>query len=313
VTTRKPGEPGLAWHYTDANGLLSIVASGKLRASSAAYMNDPGEMEFGQRLLSEHFKLRLPDLKEWQVEQLKFAGIDRRSSPHSSFLLSAAQDGDLLTLWRYYGVESVSYSIGLDTTASLMPIATRPGDTHPNPSPTYQRDAHTDLGDGDWDYVDPDHAFAYGGRWKEVKYVLSPTDEPIQAEFDKTLAMLKEPEPGSRRVPFILLDLGVSPTNYWKDAGFVDEREIRATWWVQPNWKYVAFRPGRFGLIPYIDVAESQQGEAIDFGATTRLPIREITIGPTPVARQAKYALESLLDTHGYHGVQIRQSVTPFR
>lgn len=96
-------EPELVWHYTSSEGLRGAISSGRLWASSSAFMNDANELRTGQRALSEHFEKRRAELQKWQIEQLSFAGIGRESSIQDTYLLCAARESDLLTVWRNYG------------------------------------------------------------------------------------------------------------------------------------------------------------------------------------------------------------------
>lgn len=96
----------LVWHYTDATGLLSIVRSHTLWATSSAFLNDDQEILLGARKLRETVQRQMfdDDLARFVLQRLD-AGSDTRPSPGLSpfFILSAAQEPDLLVMWRYYG------------------------------------------------------------------------------------------------------------------------------------------------------------------------------------------------------------------
>src|SRR5690349_17642809 len=47
---------GTLWHYTTAAGLLAILKSDRLWASSAAMLNDSSEIEYGISLLQERWE-----------------------------------------------------------------------------------------------------------------------------------------------------------------------------------------------------------------------------------------------------------------
>lgn len=95
--------PQHAWHYTTAAGLISIVTTHRLWATSAAFMNDRDEIRTGRQALQAALEARRHTLEQWQLEQLERMGISEEGKPHKIFLLSAALEGDLLTLWRSYG------------------------------------------------------------------------------------------------------------------------------------------------------------------------------------------------------------------
>src|SRR5699024_11886494 len=45
--------PETLWHYTDTNGLLGILSSKLLMASSATYLNDAAELSYGKYCLAD--------------------------------------------------------------------------------------------------------------------------------------------------------------------------------------------------------------------------------------------------------------------
>jgi hypothetical protein len=253
------------------------------------------------------------------MRQLRFTGIGQSPDVHGNFLLCAAAESDLLTVWRNYGGDEIAYAIGLDASSPLVPIEQVSATEHPAPPERYYENAVIDLGDGDFESHDPDDVRIAGGSWRKVEYIGGPTDAVVQREFDGLLADLVEPQAGENRVPWrlVMSNLAGSPTNFWKDRGFSDEREVRSAWNVAPSWKFVKYRAHRFGLVPYIEVAtpagEAIQGYLPHAARRAVLPIREVMIGPTPYVDQAKTALRGLLDDVGYGRVAISQSITPFR
>lgn len=173
-----------------------------------------------------------------------------------------------------------------------------------------------DLGGGEYEYDNPDQPFVLGGAWRNVRYISGGRDRQVASELDALLSRLKEPAPGEHRVPWLLIDASFasSRTNYWKDEAFGDEREVRAAWNVNPTWKFLKYRSHRFGLVPYIEVAQSDDGEEyVRCGTPTRLPIERVMIGPTPMYREVERALTSFLGDSGYGHVIVDHSPTPYR
>jgi len=317
--------PENAWHYTSAAGLVSILTRHKLWATSAAYMNDKDEINAGRLALRRAIKSREPAVEQWQLDQLSAIGVTRPGNPHDLFLLCASSDGDALTLWRSYGIGSeAEYAIDLDPSIALLPIQQDASQRHPEPAPPGWGDdaiEHDNEGRPFLSY-DPDHAYTYGGLWSEVEY-LKPTNTAAARELEQLLSTMKRPTHNRRVMPFNLDYLaGPDPTANFKHPGFTDEREVRATWTVQPWWRFVLYRPGRFGATPYIEVATSESVEGhqdreqqnfIRPEHVERLPIRAVRIGPTRAAADAKKSLRMLLDSNGYGAVDIEQSSTPYR
>ncbi|MGZ0712570.1 hypothetical protein ACWPKO_29955 (plasmid) [Coraliomargarita sp. W4R53] len=318
MTSRDPFD-GTAWHYTTAAGLDGIVSNHCLRASSAAFMNDSRELLTGQQALSDLLEKRRPDFAEWQIRQLRFTGIGQAPDVFGNFLVCAAAESDLLTVWRNYGGDEIAYAIGLDASSPLAPIEQVAGEEHPSPPQRYYDDAVIDLGGGDYESHDPDEIRIAGGTWRTVEYIGGPTDVVVRREFDALLDELVEPPAGENRVPWrlVMASLAGSPTNFWKDRGFHDEREVRSAWNVAPSWKFVKYRAHRFGLVPYIEVGalvnEASVGYVSSEARRAVLPIREVMIGPTAYVDAARKALRGFLDDAGYGDVQISHSITPFR
>jgi hypothetical protein len=109
---------------------------------------------------------------------------------------------------------------------------------------------------------------------------------------------------------------------FFKHAGFVDERELRAAWRVTPEWRFVLHWPTRFGVTPYVEVAAPRDVDraGVIYGErflspdeVGRLPIRAVRIGPTRAGDAAEHALRMLLATNGYADAEILRSETPFR
>lgn len=288
-------------------------------------MNDRDEIKGGRAALRRAIKNREPALEKWQLDQLSAIGVMRPGNPHDLFLLCASVDGDALTLWRSYGVGSeAEYAIDLDPAVPLRPVQQNDAPSHPDPAPPgWEEDAmEFDEGGLQFRAYDPDHAYTFGGVWSEVEY-LKPTSTAAAAELEQLLASMKEPAHDKRIIPFNLDYLaGPDPTANFKHPGFTDEREVRATWTVQPWWRFVLYRPGRFGATPYIEVASSRRVEGhvdrerqnlIRPEHIDHLPIRSIRIGPTRAAADAMKSLRMLLDANGYGTVPIEQSSTPYR
>lgn len=310
-----------AWHYTTATGLLSILARNRMWATSAAYMNDSNEIRLGREALMQAIEKHDPPLESWQLEQLSGLGMTAPGDPHSLFLLCASVEGDALTLWRSYGVGSeAEYALDLDPDVELVPVLQNSSPEHPAPAPPGW-DERIVYRDDDGDPVeedDPNMPITWGGEWGEVRYLDANLTDARQ-ELDRVLAHVKPRPEGSRSLPFILNYIaGPDPTVNFKHRAFSDEREARATWAVQPWWRFVLHRPGRFGITPYIEVAAPKEGTdhaylGIESDQVGRLPIRAVRIGPTKAGPQSEATLRQFLDMSGYHDVQIDVSSAPYR
>lgn len=130
-------EQDLVWHYTDATGLLSILRTNTLWATSSQFLNDRGEIELGQRLAAD----RMAELADAdpdsvyaevraQMAEQQQAASQRPSQDQGGaifFVLSASTSSDSLAMWRNYGGAGESYAIGLDPEATLATRTRTPG------------------------------------------------------------------------------------------------------------------------------------------------------------------------------------------
>ena len=283
-------------------------------------MNDANELRTGVTALKMAYEREKPNLTDEEQRQLESIGLLHDSAVYNSFLVSASEDHDLLTLWRFYGNAQVAYSLGFDRDVPLMPREQVRGHAHPSPPPDYR--------DYDWMLVDarrqkigpdPDSCRVMGGRWKVVTYVNRDGEhshtEYIRSRLEKLqsdMAVQMWLEfGGNEDNPF-----NFEQINLEKDSGFMDEREVRILVDLNPDWKFVKFRETQFGLVPYIELTTSAAADDRGFvpvDADCRLPICHIVVGPTGNAEAAKYALRLFLDNAGYGDVTIGSSEIPFR
>lgn len=314
------GDGGLVWHYSDGAGLKSILENRVLWASSAAYMNDFKELISGDDILSRYYADLKEQVSENHREELQRAVTSFSSPREEKFILSASDDPDSLTLWRYYGRDQVSFAVGLERSVNLNVRAQKQRSDHPYPPPGYldgYRDEHGILEEN------PDMVGQIVDPWDEMIYDRHQQEHIIHRALTNLSAAIREARAESR-THFRVYNKNhalQSQLNRVKDSGFRDERELRILAQVTPPWKYVLHRPGRFGLIPYIELGLPVGGSIPSPGAfrpdgrqkMKRLPIRQINIGPTPFPDEARFGLKQLLNFKGYHDVEVVVSKIPYR
>ncbi|TFB71524.1 hypothetical protein E3O06_11810 [Cryobacterium glaciale] len=287
--------------------------SDSIWATSAAFMNDANEMKTGVNALKSTFARIEGSLSKTDRDLVSRSSLLRGSSVFDSFLVSASALPDLLTLWRGYGAGQVAYAVGLDRARTLVPREQIPGDEHPCPPPGYRDGEIEEIDDRLIRLYDSDSVFVFGGEWKDVKYVSTTGTPDHETQIRDFIAERKF---AIARGAF-LVDVGPNvdgPINHEKDDGFIDEREVRIIVGLSPDWKFVKFREGRFGLIPYIEMtAGAADTHYISKDAPTLLPIGHVKIGPSPDPESALRALRVFLDSQGYGSTEISASSIPFR
>src|SRR5688572_31127364 len=105
--------PRLVWHYTSPEGLAGIVANRRLRASHAAFLNDPLELRIVHertREVWEKLVKEVPELESTVAFLLRPEGL----ITGDAYLTSFSEEGDSLSQWRAYSANGRGYAIGFD-------------------------------------------------------------------------------------------------------------------------------------------------------------------------------------------------------
>jgi hypothetical protein len=116
----RPRPPATLYHYTNADGLLSMFRSGHLWATDVAYMNDPKELRYGFDLLAEVVasERRLRRVYD-RVMRLITVAIEDKLTNGRVYVASFCRHPDLLSQWRAYGANGGGFAIGLASRALL--------------------------------------------------------------------------------------------------------------------------------------------------------------------------------------------------
>lgn len=324
------GPNDLVWHYTDAQGLLSILGGNTLWATSSQFLNDAGEVTLGSSLLKRELQERAATDPFYSTltDLAVHASPDDGPSPGEFFVLSAARDWDLLAVWRNYGGRGESYAIGLDPTAALS-VLQAAGTTG-------------DVGEGRG-------AIVRHLPWAPVRYTDTEQRALVDAVFDDLkdeIAWAKQKAESGAAIRDIvvgltgLLDDMEQALLLVKHSGFADEREIRHSTvlyrgfdstadlpsgvtaldpllgTLQPASRWpqglVNYRATAYGLAPYLKLTGSTGPEPITTTAAP-LPIRALAISPSAYSRATARTLHDLLRAHDYPAVPVHRSTIPFR
>lgn len=111
------------YHYTNAEGLKSILSEGNIWGTHYKYTNDKTEINYSFELIIESLNKHLkkekdPRKKELLKKYLKIQQSINESKEkvefHDIFVASFSEEKDLLSQWRGYGYNGYGYSIGID-------------------------------------------------------------------------------------------------------------------------------------------------------------------------------------------------------
>ncbi|HWC21994.1 MAG TPA: hypothetical protein VG502_06810 [Flexivirga sp.] len=332
----KPSLTDLVWHYTDAAGLLSILRTDTVWATSSEFLNDRGEVQLGRQLAEERMRERArlePDSIYGRLGGLLRANDERNSPPEQDgagaifFVLSASSSPDSLAMWRNYGGAGESYAVGLDPARPLRVLGELAGEEHegghgmlgggvrlrrkPWRAVHYDRPSQLSL----IDHVLDDRAgtaeklrqaaadLAGVGDAEDLRRLLSPARrddlERMLGDLEDVLLLIKHP-------------------------GFIDEDEVRASYvlWLQGDRgttmhalrDVIQYRASRYGLAPYLRLTgPGDDPEAPLSARPCPLPIRAVTVSPSAHGAAAEQSVRDLLAAGGRADVPVTRSGIPFR
>ncbi len=115
-TLDKEPAPDSLFHYTSAAGLLGILGDHKLRFSDASFCNDGSESVYGVSLVSESLDRFTKDMEpELKIgaERLKDE-VAHAMAFFQPVVFCMSSENNLLNQWRDYGNDVVPYSIEFD-------------------------------------------------------------------------------------------------------------------------------------------------------------------------------------------------------
>ena len=277
------GEPSPnLFHYTDLNGLDSIVSKHDLWLTHALYCNDEAEMKLGVEIArSEINQLEQTERKASAISQKLsfFTALDAllaQPRREGVYISCFCQGDDILSQWRAYGANGNGVSI------CMAPSAFE-----------------------DYTGLQP---FGFLSIWN-VFYEPPQQKEIMARAIENTynwFSMLP-PEEIAKKAKDVI-DFFV-PT--FKHECFKEEQEWRmifapaASGDVKPR-----YRAARDMLIPYYSLKDLIVSQGVDV-ASWRLPIKAVLIGPSRHRALNKASAESFLSDNGY-SCPVNASATPY-
>jgi hypothetical protein len=269
---RRPSD--FVYHYTSAQGLIGIIKSKSLWASSMQYSNDRTELKHAVSLIRGLLDIHLK-MERGPWNDLYGALIDAVSL-FSDFHInvgSFSEEGDLLSQWRGYCPKGIGFSLGFD-----------PG--------IIERQAKKQ-------------------HFRLMKCIY---DERLQRNICEEIiaeacsAANHEMDTEERRDTvvngFIPLFLQLAPT--LKNISFNEEKEWRVIGGpFAADDPQICFRAGTFAVIPYRTFLLADEGEP--------LRIADIVVGPNPESLLAKNSVKYLLERYGVECDSVRESPGTYR
>ena len=319
-SVEQDGEDGLAWHYTNGAGLISILSSHTLWATASAFLNDRHEIVLGGRRISERVlsaAARRGETLAREVADRVSASTQQGEGPGrgSLFILSASRSPDSLSMWRLYGGAQESYAVGIDQTQPLAVLARSEADA-----------AATAQGD----------YFLRRQGWRRVRYDAAEQDTLVDTALQHLDGLVSALPPhdltGPRTQqpagpPGLEVEALIEPflqalqeaLLLIKHPGFVDEQEFRyavalagGVGGSSLEARLLSYRSTAYGIAPYLRLTGAEPGGAPIAATPVPLPLRGVAVSPSPNGDEALASLRQLLLAHGYD-VPVRRSSIPFR
>ena len=280
LSTKRP--PRVLYHYTSGSGLIGILTSKSIWATSIRFLNDSTEYSLALKLAQEVIQKRIEDSRN-KFDRGLYKVLEERLASEEGhgevYVSSFTENGDQLSQWRAYSPPTGGFAIGFRS-KSLT------GLTEANPDRflarcTYEASSHKEL---IRQLIDTVEKFA-----EESNAHNQMSHDRVFRESFKLLGRL---------LPLIAPAL--------KDSSFAEEKEWRLVR-LPSSFEEgkLRFREGRSMLIPY-----NQHFFPDNSGS---VPIEELIIGPTPHPELAREAAEALLMTHGLTAAVVQSSSIPYR
>lgn len=297
-TAATVGDSESLFHYTDGPGLMGILESRAIWASSYLALNDASEIKFGFDRVVEVWRARGASGNARNIEAIDASvnALDLSES-RGIYVASASLQGDLLNQWRHYAGHR-GYAVEIDPKPPLSLIGVRDAPAASRPYlPVWTRvlydvDEQSRALENAFDIATDDHSFIAG-----LRNVGADTSKAIELMLYSWIVALKHP-------------------------AFRDEREAR----VVVRWDGdagVAYRSDAAGIIPYVRLSTSASWNLAE-GAYRYwladeedrvLHVRSIRCGPpddeSSGAREA--AVAGMLRRLEYGEIPIAHSEVPFR
>jgi len=271
--------PEILYHYTDAKGLLGILDSKQIWATSYRFMTDAREFEYGFDLISELY----PPAQESTLRFLAGADVETPNSSYAElikaykwhyesdclFVAAFSASGDSLGQWRGYAGLHSGYSLGFRS-EEMKSINEKTRLV----ACSYDKQEQLAKIDG------------------LIRAVLPGMKHTFRKDIGQLLTIAVD----------AAKDIALQSTTL-KHPAFIEEREWRfVVGPLEPNDKRICYRDSGRVIIPYVK---------IDF--PTGLPLDHIKVGPGPHQVRNAGSLLQMLKLRGYNEVTVAPSEVPFR
>jgi len=107
------------YHYSDARGLEGILRTGEIHATDLRFMNDAGELHYGQSLIRDVAEQQLHSCTDRIRSAFSVVPSSLQDLSFRFYASCFCEDSDVLSQWRAYGNAGGGYAIGFDFNALI--------------------------------------------------------------------------------------------------------------------------------------------------------------------------------------------------
>ena len=279
---------GILYHYTSVEGMIGIIESNVIFATSFPFLNDSSEIVYGRRLakniLINKITTEKDDItKKIYEECLNLNGVDKKRI----YITCFCEKGNLLSQWRGYGQSGNGFSVGLESNKMNRMYRKSPYDEVYVKKVIYDLKTQTKTINK---YLE--HAVMYAKSKKitdiaEIKKIAKLTDW----EIDKHSA-------------------------FFKDEAFSEEKEWRAVYYGSSKGESLEtkFRGKSNRIVDYKEFSFSPDALE-DLPYKDKLPLKKIFCGPGVDHESQIVVIKELLKSRGYdyNNIDIEYSTIPFK
>ena len=275
---------GVLYHYTTVEGLLGIITSNVIFATSYPFLNDSSEIVYGRRICKKILNEKLDKIYDDRAKILYEECLRLIDMNHFRIYITCfCEKGNLLSQWRGYAKNGLGFSLGLSAKALLSENRRKPYNLIKVKKVEYnvckQRRIITRL------------------LRKAEEYIKT---EDIQSEKEiKEIAKIVH-----KKIEECIV--------FFKDPAFEEEREWRAIYYEKEEGIIkTKYRAKADRIVDYKEFVLSPKE---DDPSKEKLPICEIICGPSIDNPATKEVIKKLLKDNNFEKkVEIKNSTIPFK
>jgi hypothetical protein len=268
-----PADP--LYHYARPEVVQQIIATQRLWATHASYLNDSSELVYADRIVAKAAEELLTKAQSNASKELltvlarmgeRKSDLERHGTGSNSVYVACfSEDRDVLSQWRAYANDGLGYALGFD----------------PKGAYTVERQDDLPVSLVRVRYVESEQVALVLPRIEEV---VAAVDELVTCKDENEIALVVNLGKATLRATLDPLSVAI------KNPGFREEQEWRlvANAWHWPT--QAEFRPSKFGFSPYVKLTP--------VGGS--LPLKAVVCGPKLHSPEAYWSTKTFLLRNGY-------------